>query len=527
MIRKLGFFVGIFLCGFFFSQKKEELQKQNIELKKQIAAINTNLAKTQKESKLSVAYLNEVNKKIQLREKVYTNTQKEKRLIEDDIYLRQLEINRQNKELAVLRKNYAEVLVKAYKNKGVQNKVTFILSSKNLGEALRRVQYLKDYSDYQNKKATEISDAAVKLLQNVTLKQKSVNDKVTILSNQQKDLVTIEAERKLKENLLQEFKKNEVQLTAELKQKQGQSKKLEGQIRSIIAEEIKIAKAKEEANKKAEAEKMRLAKIAAEKEKARIDAENKARMDALALEKRKADEEAKRLKDISDRKAAEEAERAKIALLADSKKTEDAKKAADAEKAESRRAEAAKDAAIAAANAKAAAEKATTARVAEANLVKKNEDAKKAAETKTMTNFGVTSAIGNSFVANRGKMGMPVYGTITHRFGRQPHPVFKNIVEENNGIKIAVNKGTVAKCIAPGTVSRVVVSGDGTKMVMVKHGDYFTVYANLANTMVSANQQVAAGTAIGGVGEDFDGTFTLDFQIWNGGTPVDPLGWIN
>jgi septal ring factor EnvC (AmiA/AmiB activator) len=73
----------------------------------------------------------------------------------------------------------------------------------------------------------------------------------------------------------------------------------------------------------------------------------------------------------------------------------------------------------------------------------------------------------------------------------------------------------------------VVVSGDGTKMVMVKHGDYFTVYANLANTMVSANQQVAAGTAIGGVGEDFDGTFTLDFQIWNGGTPVDPLGWIN
>jgi septal ring factor EnvC (AmiA/AmiB activator) len=124
-------------------------------------------------------------------------------------------------------------------------------------------------------------------------------------------------------------------------------------------------------------------------------------------------------------------------------------------------------------------------------------------------------------------MGMPVYGTITHRFGRQPHPVFKNIVEENNGIKIAVNKGTVAKCIAPGTVSRVVVSGDGTKMVMVKHGDYFTVYANLANTMVSANQQVAAGTAIGGVGEDFDGTFTLDFQIWNGGTPVDPLGWIN
>lgn len=527
MIRKLSFLIVLFLCGILFAQKKEQLQKQNVELKKQIAAINANLAKTQRDSKLSVAYLNDVNKKIQLREKVYTNTQKEKRFIEDDIYLRQLEINRQNRELAVLRKNYAEVLVKAYKNKGVQNKVTFILSAKNLGEALRRVQYLKDYSDFQDKKAAEISDAARKLLQNVALKQKSVKDKVMLLSNQEKDLVTIEAEKRQKENLLQEFKKNEVQLTAELKQKQKESKALEGQIRSIIADEIRIAKEKEVELKKQEAEKIRLAKIASDREKARIDAENKARIEALALEKKKADEEAKRLKEISDKKAAEEAERAKIAAAADSKKTEDSKRAADAEKTEARRISAANEAKIAAANAKAAADKAADARTAEANLLKKNEEEKKAAETKAMTNFGVKSAVGNNFAANKGNMAMPAYGTITHRFGRQPHPVFKNIVEENNGIKIAVTKGTVAKCVAPGTVSRVVASGDGTKMVFVKHGDYFTIYANLANTMVSPNQQVSAGTSIGTIGADFDGTYTLDFQIWNGTNPVDPLSWIN
>lgn len=294
MIKRLSFLIGIFLFTFFSGQKKEQLQKQNAELKKQIASINSNLAKTQQQSKLSVAYLNEVEKKIQLREKVFTNTQKEKKLIEDEIYLRQLEINRQNRELAVLRKNYAEVLVKAYKNKGVQNKVTFILSSKNLGEALRRVQYLKDYSDYQDKKAAEISTAAKVLLENIALRQKAVKDKETILSNQQKDLLTIEAEKKTKQNLLAEFKKNEVQLTAELQQKQTESKKLEGQIRSIIAEEIRIAKAKEAERKKEEAEKIRLAKIAAEREKARIDAENKAKMEALALEKKKADDEADR-----------------------------------------------------------------------------------------------------------------------------------------------------------------------------------------------------------------------------------------
>ncbi|WP_027376040.1 murein hydrolase activator EnvC family protein [Kaistella palustris] len=527
MIKKVSLFIGVFLCGVLFSQKKEQLQKQNIELKKQISAINANLAKTQAQSKLSVAYLSDVNKKIQLREKVYTNTQKEKRLIEDDIYLRQLEINRQNKELSVLRKNYAEVLVKAYKNKGVQNKVTFILSSKNLGQALRRVQYLKDYSDYQDKKAAEISDAARKLLENVALKQKSVKDKEMILSNQQKDLLTIEAEKKQKENLLRDFKKNEETLTAELRQKQTESKKLEGQIRSIIAEEIRIAKANEAARLKAEAEKIRLAKIAAEREKARIEAENKARLEALALEKKKADDEARKLQEIAEKKAAEENERARIAAAADAKKSEDARKAVDADKAEARRAAAARDAAIAAANAKAAADRAAAARENQASLQKKNDDEVKAAESKAMINYGVSKSVENNFAANRGRLGMPAYGTITHRFGRQPHPVFKNIVEENNGIKIAVTKGTVAKCVAPGTVSRVVVSGDGTKMVMVKHGDYFTVYANLGSTMVSANQQVSAGTPIGAVGADFDGTYTLDFQIWNGGTPVDPLGWIN
>lgn len=527
MIKKVSFFVAIFLFSFFSAQKKEQLQKQNADLKKQIAAINSNLAKTQQQSKLSISYLTEVQKKIQLREKVYTNTQKEKRLIEDEIYLRQLEINRQNRELAVLRKNYAEVLVKAYKNKGVQNKVTFILSSKNLGEALRRVQYLKDYSDYQDKKAAEISNAAKVLEQNIALKQRSVKDKETILSNQQKDLLTIAAEKKAKEALLAEFKKNESQLTAELKQKQSESKALEGQIRSIIAEEIRIAKAQAEQRKKEEAEKIRLAKIAAEREKARIEAENKAKLEALALEKKKADEEARRLKEISDKKAEEEASRARIAAAADAKKSEDSKTAAEAEKAEARRLAAAKDAAAAKAKAAAAANKAANARAAEASLAKKNEDDKKAAETKAMTNYGVSSAVGNNFASNRGKMGMPAYGTITHRFGRQPHPVFKNIVEENNGIKISVSKGTVAKCVAPGTVSRVVASADGSKTVIVKHGDYFTIYANLASTMVSANQQVSAGSSMGVVGADFDGTYTLDFQIWNGSSPVDPLGWVN
>ncbi|MNT37203.1 Peptidase family M23 [compost metagenome] len=61
----------------------------------------------------------------------------------------------------------------------------------------------------------------------------------------------------------------------------------------------------------------------------------------------------------------------------------------------------------------------------------------------------------------------------------------------------------------------------------MRHGSYFTVYSNLANTLVKTNQQVSAGTLIGEVGSDFDESITLDFQIWSGQNPVDPLGWVS
>lgn len=510
MIKKLSFFISIILFGSAFGQKdKEQLQKQNADLKKQISSLNVTLNQTKQESKLSIAYLNAVNQKLALREKVYNNTQKEKRFIEDDIYKRQLEINKNNRELEVLRKNYAEILVKAYKTKGVQNKVTFILSSKNIGEALNRIEYLKRYSEYQDKKAAEISNKATEIKKNISLKKKSVTEKDNLLLTQKKDLSTIEVERKQKQQLLDEFKKNEVQLTAELRQKQAQQKSLQKQIANIIAEEIRLAKAKEEAERKAEAERKRLADIAAKKEKERIEAENRAKLAAAEAERKRAENEAKRANELAAKKVEEERK------LAETNKAVEKKEAAERASRE------------AAERVKAANEKLAAAKANEAAVNKKNDDAKDEAEKKVMKSYGVGSTVGSNFADNKGRIGFPVErGTVTHRFGRQPHPVFKNIVEENTGIKIAVTKGTKARCVFPGVVSTIQVI-NGSRTVFVKHGNYFTVYSNLANTLVKANQQVSAGTLIGEVGSDFDESITLDFQIWNGENPVDPLGWVS
>lgn len=514
MIRHFLLLSFFLIFGFALGQTKAELQKQSADLKKQISQINAELAKSQNESKLSVAYLANVNKKIQLREKVVSNTQKEKQLIEDDIYHKQLEINRRRRDLEALRKNYQKVLVNAYKNRDLKNKVTFILSSRSFGEAIRRAQYLRFYSAYQERQAAKIMNASAQLKNTVTSRQKSVGEKQNLLASQQKDLNTIAAERAAKEKLLQEFKQNESKLTAELSQKRAQQKALEGQIRSIIAEELRIAKAQEEIRKKAEAEKIRLAKEAAAREKARIDAANKAREEALARQRAAAEAEAKKAAELLAKKAEEERRRA-----------DDAAKAEATAREIARRDAAAKEAAEAAEKSRIANEKLAQAKAAAADLEKKKEAEKKVADTKAMASYGVATST-SDFAAARGRLSMPAYGTVTHRFGRQPHPVFKNIMEENNGIKISVARGTAVKCVYPGVVSSIIPAGDGTRTVVVRHGEYFTIYANLSATSVSKNQQISAGTPVGTVGEDFDGSYTLDFQIWKGDTPVDPMGWL-
>ena len=100
-------------------------------------------------------------------------------------------------------------------------------------------------------------------------------------------------------------------------------------------------------------------------------------------------------------------------------------------------------------------------------------------------------------------------------------------MEDNIGIKIAVAAGSRAKCVFPGEVTRIAPSSDGTKTVIVRHGTYFTIYSNLQSTSVAPGQKIAAGATIGTIAEDYDGTNTLDFQVWQGQTPMDPLNWIS
>ena len=121
---------------------KANLQKQNAQLKKEIINLNKQLEVNKQNSKLNVDYVQNLTKKIQVQTKLVGNLSKEKHFLDDEIYLTQLEINKLSRELVELKKEYKNVLVRAYKNKSVENKLLFVLSSNSLGEAYRRVKYL-------------------------------------------------------------------------------------------------------------------------------------------------------------------------------------------------------------------------------------------------------------------------------------------------------------------------------------------------------------------------------------------------
>lgn len=135
------------------------------------------------------------------------------------------------------------------------------------------------------------------------------------------------------------------------------------------------------------------------------------------------------------------------------------------------------------------------------------------------------------FEKNRGRLPWPVEkGTITSTFGKQPHPVLKGIVIENNGIDIGCNPGSSVRAIFRGEVSSVIVIPGAGKAVMLSHGAYRTVYSNLRDVAVNKGDKVDTKQVVGTVMTE-DGASTAHIEIWKIAPDgqlqkVDPGGWI-
>ena len=139
-------------------------------------------------------------------------------------------------------------------------------------------------------------------------------------------------------------------------------------------------------------------------------------------------------------------------------------------------------------------------------------------------------ALASSFAQNKGRLPAPIRGSysILRTFGVHQHSEHNRVQVNSSGVDFGVNGDSRAYAVFSGVVSRVfVIPGYGTAVIL-RHGNYLTVYANLSSVAVSTGSRVSTGQAIGSVGASPDGSSgrLLHFQLWHERTKLNPLAWI-
>lgn len=160
-------------------------------------------------------------------------------------------------------------------------------------------------------------------------------------------------------------------------------------------------------------------------------------------------------------------------------------------------------------------------RLIEFEARKEYENSKKATNSSLLT-------LSNSFKENLGKFNMPLQkGIITGTFGESYHPVLKEIKIKNNGIDITVSKNSDIYAIFKGEVRKIVKIQGSNLAVIIRHGNYLSVYSNVSIVNVNIGQEVGSNQKIGEINlQKGDETEVLHFEVWNENKPEDPMKWI-
>jgi len=154
----------------------------------------------------------------------------------------------------------------------------------------------------------------------------------------------------------------------------------------------------------------------------------------------------------------------------------------------------------------------------------------KSGKVKTNTGISLTPTeikLSADFAENKGKLPWPTEnGIITSTFGEHQHPLFPDVKIKNDGIDISTNAGTNARAIFNGKVSGIIsIPGSSNKAVIIRHGDYLSVYVNLSSVFVVVGETVKTKQNIGLIDSN-DSKTELKFQIWYGSSRQNPQNWI-
>lgn len=160
-------------------------------------------------------------------------------------------------------------------------------------------------------------------------------------------------------------------------------------------------------------------------------------------------------------------------------------------------------------------------------LAKQKSTGEKSQE-KAVTASTQTQTVSNAqFLAQKGKLPWPTSnGFISEQYGKHPHPTISGVTINNNGINIMASSGTVARAVYTGTVVAVMEIPGMQNMVMLSHGDYFTVYAKLSTIFVKKGDVIQANQSLGKIFTNENNETELHFELWFNQTKQNPAYWL-
>ena len=239
----------LFLCltslGWGQESQQEKLEQRKAQILQEIRENESQLRSVKKKEKSAVTVVMLQANKIKLQEKLIKTTEKQAKVLGNDMYINQVKINKLKKELEVLKEDYARMIVKSYKSRSEESRAMFLLSSENFLQAYKRAQYMKQYSSFRKMQGEEIKSKSLELQDYNGRLAVQKKEKQKIIAEREKERLALEKQKKEQLRLVNAIKKDKNKIMASIRKKQSETKAIDRQIDRLIREAIA------EANRKA------------------------------------------------------------------------------------------------------------------------------------------------------------------------------------------------------------------------------------------------------------------------------------
>lgn len=421
-------------------------------------------------------------------------------------------------QLKRLRDEYLKAVKKMRIARKNRSGLAFVFASENFNQALRRMRYLRQFSDWKDRQSAAIDSKTAELRTQQEGLAKARKEHDVALRQQRSEQQILQQQYSRQDALVAGLKANGQALRSHLAKKQSEANDLRNRISALIAEEQRRAeeeRARQEAARRAEEERKAREEAARREAEAARQAEEANRQAQLLAEEKRKESVAETAEDMAE----------PVKATSKTVKKEKRKEQKEDKKETGERRRKKKEA---------NAGKGKSDNVAPAGSVPKNyADARKRTQRGEASNSSATPASASSasnFAGMKGSLPHPVSGAfrVVSRFGRQSLPELPDVVYDNPGIDAETGAGASALAVYGGKVSGVYMIPGYNTVVIVNHGSYYTVYGNIASSSVKVGDQVRAGQALGLLAADEDDRShsSIHFEVWRNREKLNPLDWL-